>query len=578
MAAWAGADRRSNISPAPLFSTQSPQINKKGLDFVRASAWSIMSTIWTVETLTHAHRIRNPDGVSYLDIASACIKGHWGALVNAYWSPAYPFLLAVWLSIFRPSPYWEAFAVRCLNCLCVAAALLCFEYLLNGLIDLTGREAGALPSSTWKILGYALFGWIVAGQNPPAVLADSPDILVVAVVLLAGGILLRIEAGQNGWSRFAVLGVVLGVGYLIKAAMFPLALIFLGAAWLAMSRSKTPKIRLLASIALFVLVASPFVLALSKSKQHFTFGESGAINYAEFVNGARHGNHWQGQPDGTGIPLHPTRIIMGGPDMYEYAEPIGGSYPPWTDPSYWYAGIRPHFEIGRQIAALYRSATYLFQTFRLLSPLAAGFLALWLLSDKKTYTERLRYKSYLWIPAILGLGMYACVLIQPRYIAPFILLIWAAAFSALRLRPSESTRAALRCVTIIVCISLGAQIVETLAMNIYEVSADRVAPEWRVATALAGKGISPGDKVAFVGRAIDDHYWAHLAQVTIVSEVSEDGVEGFWTSSPEARRKAVQALMTTGAEAVVTRRVPPLIQPEGWQRVSSTDYYILQAR
>lgn len=545
---------------------------------MRASAWSILGTIWAAETLTHAHRISNPDGVSYLDIASACVKGHWGALVNGYWSPVYPFLLAVWLSIFRPSPYWEAFTVRCMNCLCLVAALLCFEYLLKGLVDFIAPRTGTVPALTWRIIGYTLFGWIVAGQNPPAVLADSPDILVVAVVLLASGILLRIEAGQNSWLRFAVLGVVLGGGYLVKAAMFPLAFVFLGAAWLAMNRSKTPKARLLASVVLFVLVASPFVLALSKSKQRFTFGDAGAINYAEFVNGARHSIHWQGKPDGTGTPLHPTRRLMDSPLMYEYAQPIGGSYPPWTDPSYWYAGIRPHFEIGNQIAALYRSATYLFQTFRWLSPLAAGFLALWLLSDKKMFTEYLWDKCFLWIPAVLGLGMYACVLIQPRYIAPFILVIWAAAFSALRLRPSDATKAVLRCATIIICISLGAQIAETLAENISEASSDRVAPDWQMAQALAAKGIGPGSKVAYVGTAMLDHYWAHLADVRIVSEISAQGPEVFWTSSPQARMKAVQALINTGAEAVIARNVPTLIQPEGWERVSATDYYILQAR
>src|SRR5215469_10633309 len=127
----------------------------------RPALWIVMSSSWLINSFSHIARL-NPDGISYVDIASACMKGNWESLVNAYWSPAYPFLLSLWLSLFRPSALWEAWTVRCFNCLCLAAALCCFEYLLNGLLEyrevVTGNEWESLPllPSALKAMGYVL--------------------------------------------------------------------------------------------------------------------------------------------------------------------------------------------------------------------------------------------------------------------------------------------------------------------------------------------------------------------------------------------------------------------------------------
>ena len=47
----------------------------------------------------------NPDGVSYLDIADAYLRGDWHAAVSTYWSPLYSWLLAAGLAVFRPAPF-----------------------------------------------------------------------------------------------------------------------------------------------------------------------------------------------------------------------------------------------------------------------------------------------------------------------------------------------------------------------------------------------------------------------------------------------------------------------------------------
>ena len=53
--------------------------------------------------------------------------------------------------------------------------------------------------------------------------------------------------------------------------------------------------------------------------------------------------HWQGGPPGNGAPVHPTRQVATNPDIFEFAAPIAGTYPPWYDPTYWDEGARVAF-------------------------------------------------------------------------------------------------------------------------------------------------------------------------------------------------------------------------------------------
>src|ERR1019366_717507 len=268
----------------------------KGWPDLRYFLWAIMILCWFVEGLSNRHTT-SPDGISYFDIASACMKGQWRAAVNAYWSPGYPVLLSFWLSIFHPPAFRELAAIKCFNCLILIVALGCFEYFLRGVLEYTqsatcdDRETGPLPVWALRATGYTLFFWISLYLTPPSL--DTPDVLVFASILLAAGILVRVAAGADGWLRFAALGIVLGLGYLAKAVMFPQAFIFLAVAPFAVGNMRRAIPRLLLALVLFSAVSAPFLLLISRSKGRFTFGDSGRINYAEYVNGVTNFAHWQ---------------------------------------------------------------------------------------------------------------------------------------------------------------------------------------------------------------------------------------------------------------------------------------------
>jgi 4-amino-4-deoxy-L-arabinose transferase-like glycosyltransferase len=549
----------------------------------RGALWTAMLASWIIEGLSYRHTIV-PDGISYLDIAERCMRGNWRALVNAYWSPGYPFLLACWLSIFKPSRYWELTFVQLFNCLALAISLLCFEYLLNGLFEYQERSASAansesepIPAWALRAIGYALFFWTSVSLTPSSL--DTPDALVFAAMLLAAGIIARIAAGKTSWANFVALGAVLGLGYLIKAVMFPIAFAFLGVALLIACKTPAALRRFLLAAIVFALISAPFVLALSKVKAHFTFGDSAAINYAEYVDDVPLFIHWQGAPPGSGTPLHPTRRLSDLPLVYEYAAPIAGTYPPWSDPSYWYAGVRPHFRLGGQLNALRHSLDAYFDLFTQLGALSAGFLVFLFWENRPhEFAGNLLRLGFLWLPAMISFGLYALVHVEPRFLNGAVVLCWAAAFFGLRISHSGSAREIVRPAALAIVIVLGAQVAWSVGHSVVRFASFRSAPDWAVVHELKKVDVEAGDRVAFVGFVLPGYYWAHLAGVSIVAEVPLQGVPGFWAADPEAQQQVMKLFARAGAKAVVAPDVPPEALDRGWKRVDDTNYFIFDLR
>src|SRR5437016_7138206 len=324
----------------------------------------------------------NPDSISYIEMAEAAAQGGWHALVNAYWSPLYPLLLSVGMRLFHPAIYWEFTFVHMVNFLLYLGDLFCFEIFLKELLAARrtggGLEKGRpVPERIVWIWGYLLLLW--SSQFWLGLAMVNPDIIVAGLIYVATALLLRIYQGKGTWLLFSALGLVLGLAYLAKAAMFPLSFLFLASAFLLFASKRGSYLggqpRSAFALAVFLSLASPLVIALSKDKHRATFGDAGRLNYARYVGGAPI-LHWQGEPPGTGSPAHPTRKVLANPPIYEFAQPIAGSYPPWYDPSYWYEGIRPHFSWNRQLWVLFRSANLYLKLFSRSGALYVVLLAL----------------------------------------------------------------------------------------------------------------------------------------------------------------------------------------------------------
>ncbi|HLK31848.1 MAG TPA: hypothetical protein VKT29_02080, partial [Terriglobales bacterium] len=259
------------------------------------------------------------DGISYLDMAYAYMRGQWKIAINPYWGAGYSWLLGAFLVPFHVSPYWESTVVHLVNVLVFVLALFAFEYLLAGVIQyrsLSRFSGTGLDPWTWWTIGYVLFLAVHTFLVP--VTGVTPDLCVDVILFVAAGIIVRIASGSDTLRAYTVLGAILALGYLIKAPMFPMGLVFLAAGWLASPRRRQALARSAVGCAVFLLLCSPFILAISLQLGRPTIGEAGRVTYAHYALGVNDVSYWQGQYAGMGTPRHPdaTRKLMDNPDVY----------------------------------------------------------------------------------------------------------------------------------------------------------------------------------------------------------------------------------------------------------------------
>ena len=534
----------------------------------------------------------NADGINYLDIGDAYWRGDWKAAVNPVWSPLYSWILGGVMLIFQPGMRWEFPLVHGVNYVIYLVALACFAYFWKQVencrqANLMGdqrRVAVSIPGWAFSILGYLLFVWSSLTLNE--IWAVTPDMLMAAIVYLVGAILLRMRLQSRSWGTFALLGFLLGMGYLTKTIMLPVAFLFLGASLFSAEGIRRTGSKVLVSLVAFILIAGPYITLISLAKGRFTYGESGPVTYMRYVNQVPY-PHWQGKPDGYGTPIHPSRQIYINPPIYEFGTPISGTYPISYDPSYWYEGVQLNFSLQEIFPNLVSSALFYFDLFfHVLGPLLAGLFILYMLSPRwrQLSIDTIRNWS-LAIISILVLVLYSLVYVEGRYIAVFVVLLITDLLSNLSLPDLPGLRKVTSVVSLVMIFSLLANLVASnlegyakLSMRAEKPTSTQGSvppPAWpgEVAKELKFLGIRPGDKVAVIGYAFDS-FWARLARVKIVAEMLVSDAPQFWFGDATLQKEAIQAFESTGARAIVAEDVPDQVLSSAWHRVGNTNVFI----
>jgi hypothetical protein len=538
----------------------------------------------------------NTDGISYLDVASAFARHDWAGAVNAYWSPLYPFLLSIGLRLLKPAPYWEFTVAHLVNLVIFAGAAAAFQFFLNSFLTyrasrVESANSGALavlPDWALMALGYALFLWSSLQLITIAVL--SPDMTVELFVYLAGGIVLGMRAKGIARVRdFFLLGIVVGSGYLAKAPMFPIGLVFLAIALFSARGVKTSIVRFSAGMLAIILVATPFVLTLSREKGHLTWGDSAKLNYSWYVNHVPR-YHWQGTPARYGRPDHPTKQLFAEPPVYGFDGPHTSTYPVWYDPSYWNQGVRQVWDwksILRQVSA--NLPVYDGVIFGREAAVVGVCLLLFLIGDRgKSALADFADYGFLLIPVAAAFGMYVVVHVEERMIASFVVLLWMALFATVRYRDLPEIQ---RCASLAVA-AVALLTVFTLAESVFGevfvhgpreiLSSSSRSFQWQIANDLHVMGVEPGDKVAWMRPSAftpkQNYAWARLARVEIVAEVPGGEESQFWTDSPGTRGKLFDAVSQTGAAAFVVTEMPSGFPDSGWKQLGKTGYWVHMLR
>jgi hypothetical protein len=527
----------------------------------------------------------NVDGMSYLDVGDSFFRRDWANAVNAWWSPLYPWTLGIFLGLTKPSARWEFPLVHLVNFGVFVAALFAFRFLLHAFLAFgseriskaTPSDGQALPEWALVLLAYPIFWWTaLEGETLYLV---SPDLAVMAYFCLATGMLLHLRRDDALW-KFAAFGLILGIGYWTKTVLFPLGLITLAIAYWWRRSSPGWGRGMLAAGLVFLCASAPLILLLSHQKGRFTFGDSGKGTYAMAVSPRTSPRNWQGEIPGGGTPIHPTRQLLRHPPLFEFDGPVVGTYPPWTDPSYWNEGLQSHFNLEAQMETLASTAPSEARLLLRVRPeLVAAVIVLALLSGP-LWLGGLRELWPLLAMSVAGMGIYLPILEVDRYLGGFVLVLFLTLIAAVRLRPEVQKSGAYVAVAVFIVMALAtADYTVRVAMNHMAIPGTGPNSAWQEVVAaeqLQRMGAQPGDKVAVITDG-SGAFWARLAKLRIVAEIMDgnNGTKEFWEAPEEVQHQVYDIFAHTHAKLVVTECPPaPPTTPSGWQKIPDTRYYV----
>jgi len=509
----------------------------------------------------------NPDGLSYLDLGTRFWSGDWTAALNAYWSPIYPLLLGLILRILSPSAAAQFPLVHAVNFLIYLFAAGGFGFLLA---EVRRARAADHPQPDVIAPALALAAAVVFVHASVLMIGlhqVTPDLLLSAFIYLAAALQLRLRRVDNPARTSLLLGLTLGLGYLVKTIMLPLALPCLAAAALPFRDLRR---RLLPAAIAFALLVLPFIAAISLRYRSPTFGESGKYAIAFFVNRSVDSfERWaRPLPAGAGQWKHPPRPIWSRPAAFDYGLDAKGTYPSWYDPVRWLDGIETPLDTRALANAVGRNARRLARL-ALKGPalpvFAAGFVV-FLLSPAGWLRRAARFHA-LWLLALTGVALYAMTLVEPRYVGAFFVLAAIALLAPAAPRHTKPVAAAL-----VIAALASATWLARDALQLRPVTS---SPHVEVARLLVQRGLKPGDPVACVGRGFRA-YWARLAGLRITADVPLHSSSDFWNFDAADRRGTVAALASTGARVAVANGLPDAAAQEGWQRLGETTFWVLE--
>jgi len=193
--------------------------------------------------------------------------------------------------------------------------------------------------------------------------------------------------------------------------------------------------------------------------------------------------HWQGGPPSSGTPKHPTRQIFDNPLVFEFATPIGGTYAPWYDPTYWYEGLKVKFDLFKQLKAIAHNANFYYKQF--LGSLVFCYLIL--VGTSGEFWLSVKELIGNWRVVILaasGLGAYILTHASPRLIAGFVVLLFTGVFSSVRLPNFPESKRLIATMTVVFLAFGSIHLSVTISKDLVNNLRHRENTYWQVAEEL----------------------------------------------------------------------------------------------
>lgn len=540
------------------------------------------SAFWTVgivvgATLTYLTRYYlNTDGLIYLEIGDAVRSGNWGALVNHQWSPAYSVVLAFAQWCLNTTLYNELVSLKFVNFIIFIGAMWTCEFFIKSLrASLMIGSAGDGSYIPFGLVRLVLYGaFLVAALVWIRIRLMSPDMLMLAYLLLATALILRIKTNPEGFGNFILLGCTLGLSYLTKTYMFVYSGLMIVLAGLAVGSLKKAILRSGLAVMIMAAFSVPLVISLSRDLGRFTYGEAGNYNYALFVASQ-------------GELVNPPKKLVSQPQVLLFEEVAHSCFSPGADIAKRYEGKKPRFDLSAQIRALGRNISIIVSDspWFFLAVFIWGVMQLkWAKPQFLTFVPPSSALTLLAI-SVTGVLMFTLVLVEMRYIAPFLFMGVAGLAVIWLYRPLKHTETIFRNYTyyglcmVFLLVTIGSTgdqaLRATCPTGSKRAYKDVFVEDRHIAEFVSSKTTSKGKLAGVVESFGMSVYWARLAGVKIIAEIPSR--KDYLQATSEDRKRIKRELKQNSVAFLVARGMGfGLLASEGWQKIPLTsEYYLL---
>ncbi|HZP16864.1 MAG TPA: hypothetical protein VFB00_02785, partial [Terriglobales bacterium] len=495
------------------------------------------------------------DSISYLDMSDGVMPGgDWHRLINGIWSPLYPVCLGIFRRLFGISAANEIVAAHWLNVVFFVFAFVCFEVFLQrwyarlGVMDPSDPPVKTFPFPVWvySSLAYALFLW--ASLTAISLRYLRADMLLSGFLYVAAGLLLDMRGRPGRWRDYLVLGVVFGVGFLAKAPILPVAFLVLVLSLFAVEDRRAALKMAAAALGIVLLIGSLYFVPLSLLRGHFTIGDSGPYNYLVNIDRAGPGQGWYLERPGQGAGgfRHPPQKIFSSPPVYAFDRGQLVTHPLRFDPAVWMEGVRPRFALKRQIGESLANVVDLGRASKVFLVLTIAICA-WLHLSRPWWAV-MRNRWPMLIMGSAGCAMYLAVHLEPRYVAPFLVLFWCGVLAGL----GEAHRTISRRAFLATTVLLVGSLLLPIAMLPYSRYIQQGAnPDSLAAAQLASMGLQPGDRVARISSVVNDLGIERTARLVVASEVDFTHADEYWSAPLATQHQILSLFASRGIRAVI---------------------------
>lgn len=540
-------------------------------DYVRVAFWLTGIVVAGIMAYTTRFYI-NGDAIAYVEMGEALRTGEWERLANLTYSPGYPVLLGIAQAIFNTNPSNELQLLRFVNFGCFVLTMGAWELVMHFVRKERERSflhgEIPLPLPLVSALCYSMF--LVASLVFIRIRLLNPDMLVMAIVLIAVAVILWIRENPGGYLTYVILGIVTGLGYTIKSFFLPFSPIFFALAGMCSQSVKRAIPRVLVSVLVMLAVGAPLIASLSNRLGRLSYGELGEHVYATVISGK-------------GTPKHPE-VINPSPKVIRYEYDITCTRPSGFDICYWHEGLQPDFDMRAHLKIIPGTVFQIVTQTPWLLIIVVWFVALWAMGSVRFGPVRPpSVPLLLLLPAVFGIGFYCLIRMEPRYIAPYLFLGFVGLTSCLRVPGADPK--VIRRITVVsgvlICFFLAILVHSLVDQTVRGLYSTGGKPSFKrtfeehvaLKDFLLHKGVKPGDHAALVGSP--PVYWGRMAGLRIAAEVPQ--AQEFLKGSSESRRQAVESLTRSGITVVVAKGSPfRNLEQEGWRPVPGTrDYFVL---